>query len=122
MKKHITTFALVSLVFILSACSSGQATTSLPNPTANNVEPTATSVPEVKATETAASPTVEATREVSSQQKRPQISRTSSIDGMPQVYIPAGTFHMGGYDVRAAPDEFPAHEVTLKPSGWINSK
>ena len=39
--------------------------------------------------------------------------RFSSIDGMPQVYIPAGTFHMGGYDVRAAPDEFPAHDVTL---------
>ncbi len=37
----------------------------------------------------------------------------SSIDGMPQVYIPAGSFHMGGFDVRAAPDEFPAHDVTL---------
>lgn len=39
--------------------------------------------------------------------------RISSVDGMPQVYIPAGTFKMGGFDVRAAPDEFPAHEVTL---------
>jgi len=39
--------------------------------------------------------------------------RVSSMDGMPQVYIPAGTFHMGGFDVRAAPDEFPAHDVTL---------
>lgn len=39
--------------------------------------------------------------------------RVSLVDGMPQVYIPAGTFHMGGFDVRAAPDEFPAHEVTL---------
>jgi eukaryotic-like serine/threonine-protein kinase len=37
----------------------------------------------------------------------------ASVDGMPQVYIPAGTFHMGGFDVRAAPDEFPAHDVTL---------
>ncbi len=35
------------------------------------------------------------------------------MDGMPQVYIPAGILHMGGYDVRAAPDEFPAHDVTL---------
>lgn len=35
------------------------------------------------------------------------------MDGMPQVYIPAGILHMGGYDVRASPDEFPAHEVTL---------
>jgi formylglycine-generating enzyme required for sulfatase activity len=32
---------------------------------------------------------------------------------MPQVYIPAGTFFMGGFDVRAAPDEFPNHQVTL---------
>jgi len=45
--------------------------------------------------------------------------RFSSIDGMPQVYIPAGTFHMGGYDVRAAPDEFPAHQVTLD-AYWID--
>lgn len=32
---------------------------------------------------------------------------------MPQVFVPAGILHMGGYDVRAAPDEFPAHDVTL---------
>ena len=35
------------------------------------------------------------------------------MDGMPQVHIPVGTFHMGGYDIRAAPDEFPAHDVTI---------
>ena len=45
--------------------------------------------------------------------EEPSNIRTSPIDGMPQVYIPAGTLHMGGYDVRAAPDEFPAHDVTL---------
>ena len=45
--------------------------------------------------------------------------RTSSIDGMPQVYIPAGTFHMGGFDVRAGPDEFPAHDVTLE-AYWMD--
>lgn len=43
----------------------------------------------------------------------PQNFRISSIDGMPQIYIPPGILHMGGYDVRAAPDEFPAHDVTL---------
>ncbi|MCC6300569.1 MAG: SUMF1/EgtB/PvdO family nonheme iron enzyme [Anaerolineales bacterium] len=43
----------------------------------------------------------------------PENLRTSQIDRMPQVYIPAGILHMGGYDVRAAPDEFPAHDVTL---------
>ena len=39
--------------------------------------------------------------------------RFSSVDGMLQVYIPAGTFRMGGMDVRSASDEMPAHEVTL---------
>ena len=32
---------------------------------------------------------------------------------MPQVYIPAGTFRMGGMDVRRAPNEMPEHDVTL---------
>jgi formylglycine-generating enzyme required for sulfatase activity len=39
--------------------------------------------------------------------------RVSPIDGMPQVYIPAGTFRMGGMDVRRAPNELPEHDVTL---------
>ena len=39
--------------------------------------------------------------------------RVSSMDGMPQVYIPAGTFRMGGLDVRRAPNEIPEHDVTL---------
>jgi formylglycine-generating enzyme required for sulfatase activity len=59
-------------------------------PTATPVELTATVIP----------------TEVSTQ-------RTSPIDGMPQVYIPAGTFRMGGMDARSAPDERPAHNVTL---------
>lgn len=32
---------------------------------------------------------------------------------MPQVFIPGGTFRMGGMDARSAPDERPAHDVTL---------
>ena len=32
---------------------------------------------------------------------------------MPQVHIPAGIFHMGGMDVRRAPNEIPDHDVTL---------
>jgi formylglycine-generating enzyme required for sulfatase activity len=45
--------------------------------------------------------------------------RISASDGMPQVYIPAGTFFMGGFDVRAAPDEFPNRQVTLD-SYWMD--
>ena len=39
--------------------------------------------------------------------------RVSPVDGMPQVYIPAGTFRMGGMDVRRAPNEIPERDVTL---------
>lgn len=49
----------------------------------------------------------------------PQIYRTSPIDGMPQVYIPAGSFRMGGMDARRAPDEFPVHDVTLE-AYWMD--
>lgn len=39
--------------------------------------------------------------------------RTSSADGMIQVYIPEGTLRMGGLDVNAESDEKPDHKVTL---------
>lgn len=39
--------------------------------------------------------------------------RVSPVDGMPQVYIPAGTLRMGGMDVRRAENETPVREVTL---------
>src|SRR5512138_1956601 len=40
-------------------------------------------------------------------------ARVSTIDGMPQVFIPAGKFRMGGMDARSAPDERPAHTVSI---------
>jgi formylglycine-generating enzyme required for sulfatase activity len=46
--------------------------------------------------------------------------RTSPIDGMPQVYVPAGTVRMGGLDVYSiASDELPAHTVSLD-AFWID--
>jgi formylglycine-generating enzyme required for sulfatase activity len=39
--------------------------------------------------------------------------RVSSADGMIQVFIPEGTFQMGGIDQAAAQDEKPAHQVTM---------
>jgi formylglycine-generating enzyme required for sulfatase activity len=38
---------------------------------------------------------------------------------MPQIYIPAGTFRMGGMDVRRLPNELPEHDVTLD-AFWID--
>src|SRR5512138_770162 len=40
-------------------------------------------------------------------------ARVSTIDGMPQVFVPAGKFRMGGMDARSAPDERPAHDVSI---------
>jgi len=46
--------------------------------------------------------------------------RTSPIDGMPQVYVPAGTVRMGGLDVYAVgSDELPAHTISLE-AFWID--
>ncbi|HMD80667.1 MAG TPA: hypothetical protein VKE92_05120, partial [Anaerolineales bacterium] len=98
MKKIITL-----LIFLLTACTGVQIppgeTTQLPTipprvlPTSTfeTIIPTATPTNEALPTN-AISPTVEFVNQ-----------RTSSIDGMPQVYIPAGIFRMGGMDVRRAP-------------------
>ena len=108
MKKIIATF-----IFLLTACTSAQISpvesTSLPS---NSPLVTPTSTTEV--IHPTVSPTTEAlpaneitpTAEFVNQ-------RTSPVDGMPQVYIPAGTFHMGGMDVRRAPNEIPDHDVQL---------
>ena len=107
MKKNILIFLI--FIFILSACGGGETTpiiesTSTPVPTS---EPTA--IPS----------TIEVVTSTVVPTEVPVTFQISSIDGMPQVYIPAGTFHMGGYDIRAAQDEFPAHEVTLD-AYWID--
>ena len=91
-------------MFILAACGGTETqlveSTSTPLPT---IAPTAIPSGTVDViVPTVAAPTEEFTNE-----------RVSSADGMPQVYIPEGTFRMGGMDVRRAPDETPDHDVTL---------
>ena len=102
MKKFISI-----LLFLLSACAQTQIpiVESTSSPT---IPPTA--IP--SATLDIVTPTVPPTAEVLPTDEFVN-QRTSSIDGMPQVYIPAGTFHMGGMDVRRAPNELPDHDVTL---------
>lgn len=107
MKKNT---AIIFAIFILSACG-GQTQNPAIDPTALMVPspaslPTRSSTQIPTQTEQTSLPTAAPTEEFSN-------SRVSSMDGMPQVYIPAGTFRMGGFDVRAVPDEFPAHDVTL---------
>ncbi|HEY9151978.1 MAG TPA: SUMF1/EgtB/PvdO family nonheme iron enzyme [Anaerolineales bacterium] len=46
-------------------------------------------------------------------------STRTSADGMTEVFIPAGTFQMGGIDPQATDVEKPVHQVTM-PSFWID--
>jgi formylglycine-generating enzyme required for sulfatase activity len=60
------------------------------------------------------SPTVEViSSPTSARTEAPASLQVSAKDGMPQVFIPAGTFRMGGMDVHASDNEKPAHDVTL---------
>jgi formylglycine-generating enzyme required for sulfatase activity len=103
MKTYIPTLLFI---FLITACG-GQTQVPTVEPTSTPI-PTPTTAPTLTPTQTeeVIVPTATPTEEISNM-------RVSSVDGMPQVYIPTGTFHMGGYDVRSAPDEFPAHEVTI---------
>jgi serine/threonine-protein kinase len=69
--------------------------TAIPTSTIEKILPTVSAVPTQPPTEERINP------------------RVSPVDGMPQLYIPAGTFRMGGMDVRRAPNELPEHDVTL---------
>jgi formylglycine-generating enzyme required for sulfatase activity len=93
-------------IFLLVACQSPSATNIpavLVTPTRANTEvPTqisAVSTPEVTST--------------------PVTVKISSTDGMTQLFVPAGTLHMGGLDVLRDADEVPPHDVQLN-AFWID--
>jgi len=105
-------FPTLLFILLLSAC--GETATEIPT---NTPIPTFTSTAVLPTTEPAIIPTqteqVILPTATSISTEEVVNMRFSPIDGMPQVYIPTGTFHMGGFDVRAAPDEFPVHDVML---------
>src|SRR5512138_1584078 len=106
-------FIIVSLIF-LTACAAPQTPVSQPTPTSlpTSLPPTATAVPPLPTETAVPTATLAPTEETVDQ-------RISTVDGMPQMYIPAGTFHMGGMDVRRAPNETPDHDVTLN-AFWMD--
>ena len=110
------TIPLLLFIFLFAACGTGtQAPASQPTATLLPVieEPTMTpTVAPSPTIEVVFSPTVVPT-------ETPAPLRISAIDGMPQVFIPAGTFRMGGLDVRASPNEKPAHDVTIS-AFWMD--
>ena len=110
MKKIIPTLLLLCF---LTACMG--ANVPVAGPTSTQVPPSATVVVLPSATAETILPTAVPVIEtpVAATETATTKQRTSSVDGMPQVFIPAGTFRMGGMDARSAPDERPAHDVTL---------
>jgi formylglycine-generating enzyme required for sulfatase activity len=102
MKKITIIFLL--FIFILSACR-GETTV------APTTESTSTSIPTIEST--TIPPTVKVITPTIAPTEEAPTFQTSSLDGMPQVYIPTGTFRMGGLDIRHGPDEAPAHDVTI---------
>jgi formylglycine-generating enzyme required for sulfatase activity len=90
---------MFSFVFVLSACGAGKATEIvLPTAAATAAPVNATMAPE--------------TGKVGS-------VRTSTVDGMPQVFVPGATYDMGGSEQMAQTDERPVHSVTVSPF-WID--
>ncbi len=109
MKKFI-----IFSIFLLTACATPE--TLAVQPTSTSVPPNApiaATIPPTSTLETILPTATPILTEI------PANQRFSPVDGMPQVYIPAGTFRMGGLDVRRAPNETPAHDVTLD-AFWID--
>ncbi|HNB36492.1 MAG TPA: SUMF1/EgtB/PvdO family nonheme iron enzyme [Anaerolineales bacterium] len=100
MKKLIPILAVLAI--LASACGAG------------NAQPTAIPLPTAMATAEGNNPTEEAASGGQAGEER-----TSSVDGMPQVYVPEGTFRMGGIGSDTQKDERPDHNVTMK-SFWID--
>ena len=88
---------LVVLMFFVGACGASGAAGPTPIPI-NTAIPTA----EVAQNEAMDSSNAEAGEE-----------RVSPVDGMAQVFIPDGSFRMGGMDSNTDPDELPSHAVTM---------
>jgi formylglycine-generating enzyme required for sulfatase activity len=109
------TYFLLITAFLLSACGAESTinaeATFTPTVELASITSTFTPVPTpVPATETA-SPTPQPTLQ-------PSI-RISPNDGMTQLFVPAGSVHMGGLDIFAENDEKPPHIVRLN-AFWID--
>ena len=112
MKKTI----LILTLLFLTACTPQTATpaTEIPPPSPTEAAPVleATATPEGIPTATFPAPPVSPTPVT-------YASRISPADNMPQVFVPAGKFQMGGFDIHTENDELPVHEVALHEF-WID--
>src|SRR5687768_6020196 len=102
---------IASLLFILAACTG---TPKVPS----TLTPLPTIPPRVISTVDSVVPAFTPTVEILATAEFAK-ERVSTVDGMPQVFIPTGTFRMGGMDVRAAADEMPSRDVQLD-AFWVD--
>ncbi|MFN8412184.1 MAG: SUMF1/EgtB/PvdO family nonheme iron enzyme [Anaerolineales bacterium] len=111
MKKII----ILSLSILLVAC------TAQPSSTPSTVVE-ATSTPLVVVEDTSTPSVVEPTIQPTFTlvpSPTPFLSKISSMDGMTQMFVPAGSLYMGGLDVLLENDELPAHHVQLD-AFWVD--
>ena len=104
MKKLIP--VVIVLAFFMGACG-GSA----------NAEPTP--IPVNTAIPTAVPAEANEAGDSVNEDAEPGTERVTPADGMTQVFVPAGTFQMGGLDANTDPDELPPHKVTLS-AFWMD--
>ena len=98
-------FVLLALSLLLVACGAGA--DAEPTPVSIN-----TAIPTVEIAENNAGESVSADTEAGTE-------RVSPVDGMVQVFVPAGDFRMGALDADSAEDEKPDHQVTMS-AFWLD--
>ncbi len=98
-------FVLLALSLLLAACGGGEDAEPTPIPV-NTAVPTV----EIVANEAA---------EAVAEDTESGTERVSPVDGMVQVFVPAGAFQMGALQADSAPDEIPAHQVTIS-AFWMD--
>ena len=98
---------MLALALFSTACQLG----------GGQAEPTPVALPD--AAPTATPVPINPTAEPASGDTAAGSERVSSADGMIELFIPAGSFQMGGLDPAAAEDEKPAHKITM-PAFWID--
>ncbi len=98
-------FVLLALSLSLAACGGGKDAEPTPIPVD-------TAVPTVEIVDNESADAVAEDTESGTE-------RVSPVDGMVQVFIPAGSFRMGALDANSAPDEIPDHQVTMS-AFWMD--
>jgi len=106
-------FIIIAL-FLLAACTA----TEVPV-IQSTVTPVPTSLPPAATFATIVPTAAAALSQTQTPTQQAVNLRVSPVDGMPQVYIPAGTFRMGGLDVRRASNEIPDHDVSID-AFWLD--